>query len=183
VPVQIDTRFICATNRNLELEVHAGRFRRDLYYRLAVVQIPLPPLRERGDDVLQLAEHFLHELQAAPTRVTGFSPEARSSLRRHSWPGNVRELRNVVERALALSNGHLIDVQDLPESLTAPKPPAPQSHAGEPPVTREQVIDQTEFDYLTSLLTSHGGNVSQAAQQAGMSRQGFHKLLKKHNKI
>lgn len=181
-PVQIDTRFICATNRDLELEVHAGRFRRDLYYRLAVVQIPLPPLRERGDDVLLLADHFLHELQPEQNRVTGFSPEAIACLRQHSWPGNVRELRNVVERALALTNDNLIGPRDLPESVVTASGPLPAC-AGEPPanpVTRDEVIDQTEFDYLTSLLISRGGNVSQAAQQAGMSRQGFHKLLKKH---
>src|SRR5690606_15723107 len=102
-PQRVDARFLCATNRDLELEVNAGRFRRDLFYRLAVIYIELPPLRQRGDDIDLLAEHFLDQVQPDGRKVTGFSDEAAQLLRRHSWPGNVRELRNVVERGVALA--------------------------------------------------------------------------------
>src|SRR5690606_12001363 len=102
-PVHVDTRFLCATNRDLEMEVNAGRFRRDLFYRLAVIHIELPPLRERGEDIYLLAMHFLRELQGDEQRVKGFTDEARAQLLQYTWPGNIRELRNVVERAVALA--------------------------------------------------------------------------------
>ena len=102
-PLRFDARIICATNRDLELEVLAGRFRRDLFYRLAVIHIELPPLRCRGDDVILLAQHFFRLLRDSNPRVLGFSDEALAGLRRYAWPGNIRELRNVVESSLALA--------------------------------------------------------------------------------
>lgn len=179
-PVQIDTRFICATNRDLELEVNAGRFRRDLFYRLGVIHIELPPLRQRGDDVILLAEHFLKVLRRTKSHVQGVSDEVTACFRKYRWPGNIRELRNVIERALALARAELIEVSDLPPSLQPPALAEQKAAASASGASRYEALDDAEHGYLTSLLRKHQGNVSQAAQQAGMSRQGMHKLLKKH---
>jgi two-component system, NtrC family, response regulator AtoC len=179
--VKVDTRFLCATNRDLELEVNAGRFRRDLFYRLAVIHIELPPLRERGDDVVLLARHFLDQLQTQNHPVDDFSQESLALLRRYAWPGNIRELRNAVERGLAMARGDQILPSDLPLAVqransAAPPVKAPRSGA----VTRADVVEDAERDYLVSLLRENAGNVAKSARQAGVSRQGLHKLLNKH---
>jgi two-component system response regulator HydG len=180
-PVTVDTRFICATNRALELEVNAGRFRRDLFYRLAVIHIELPALRDRGEDVVLLARHFLDQLQKDKQRIAGFSDEALGLLRQYSWPGNIRELRNAVERGLAMARGDLISPSELPQSLRrVEQATGHQANGPSSPGTRADTLGDAERDYLVSLLRKNSGNVSQSAQQAGMSRQGFHKLLKKH---
>ncbi len=178
--VQIDTRFICATNRDLEVEVSAGRFRRDLFYRLAVLHIELPPLRQRGDDVLLLAEHFLARFRRPAQPHCWFSGEVIDCFRRYRWPGNVRELANVVERALALTAQPEIQISDLPPAMRSDGQKQASSNAAGPVTSRNDALDQTERRYLIGLLQQHRGNVSQAAQEAGMSRQGFHKILKKH---
>lgn len=179
--VQLDARFICATNRDLEVDVNAGRFRRDLFYRLAVLHIELPPLRQRGEDVLRLAEHFLAELRDTNPQVSAFSTEVANCFRRYRWPGNIRELRNVVERALALARRPWIDTSDLPAALqpeALTRPAAKSADLG--PESRGQALDEAERNYLISLLTRNRGNVSHSAQQAGLSRQGLHRLLNKH---
>lgn len=176
-PMQVDTRFICATNRDLEMEVKSGRFRRDLFYRLGVIHIDLPPLRQRGDDVVLLARHFLSQLGSADATAQEFSDEVIASFRQYAWPGNIRELRNVVERALALARSPEIQITDLPPALRS----TGRGESIEPHIrSREDTIEHAERGYLTSLLEQHRGNVSQAARQAGMSRQGLHKLLQKH---
>jgi two-component system response regulator HydG len=179
-PVTVDTRFICATNRNLELEVNSGRFRRDLFYRLAVIHIELPPLRQRGADVLLLAEHFLEVLATNDSRVRGISDEVASCFSRYAWPGNIRELRNVIERALALARTDQIEVADLPAALRPSALEERSANANVADASRDEALEDAERGYLTSLLHKHQGNVSQAALQAGVSRQGMHKLLKKH---
>jgi DNA-binding NtrC family response regulator len=179
--VTVDTRFICATNRDLELEVNAGRFRRDLFYRLAVIHIELPALRDRSDDVILLANHFLQQLQTGERRVAGFSDEALKVLREYSWPGNIRELRNAIERGLALTRSDLISPSDLPSALQRAEPRAGSLQKANSLVgSRADTLDDAERDYLISLLEKNSGNVSQSAVQAGLSRQGLHKLLKKH---
>ena len=180
MPISVDTRFICATNRDLQLEVNAGRFRRDLFYRLGVIHIKLPPLRQRDDDVVLIAEHFLEALCASGSQKQRFSDEVLSCFRRYAWPGNIRELRNVVERALALARSECIETTDLPAELQPAALNAQPSGGDATGASREEALDSAEHRYLTSLLRQHHGNVSQAAQQAGMSRQGMHKLLKKH---
>ncbi|WP_417388585.1 sigma-54-dependent transcriptional regulator [Gimesia sp.] len=179
--LQIDSRFICATNRDLEAEVGAGRFRGDLYYRLGVIHIELPPLRERGEDTVLLAEHFLKKIGDKTGRKLNFSPETLDCLREYSWPGNIRELKNVVERSVALTRSETIEKNELPESLL--KLPSVPSHdsSGTIDGSRNEAIENAEYEYLTALLEKHDGNISQAAQQAGVSRQGLHKLLNKHN--
>jgi len=180
-PVRLDARFICATNRDLEMEVNVGRFRRDLFYRLAVLHIELPPLRERGEDVLRLAQHFLAELRGTNPNVSALSDGVLTCFRRYRWPGNIRELRNVVERALALARGTSIDTSDLPAAL---QPDALTGQTAQPAdsglASRDQALDEAEREYLISLLARNRGNVSRSARQAGLSRQGLHRLLKKH---
>ena len=178
--VKVDVRFLCATNRDLELEVNAGRFRRDLFYRLAVIPIELPPLRERGDDVILLARYFLNQLQSQHRRISDFSEECLDLLRRYSWPGNIRELRNAVERGLTMARGEQILPSDLPVAVqrTGAEPTKSQASrsAG---ATRAETVDDAERDYLVSLLRENAGNVARSARQAGLSRQGLHKLLNK----
>jgi NtrC-family two-component system response regulator AlgB len=118
---QVDARIVAATNRDLEAEVRAGRFRSDLYYRLAVVPLRLPPLRERREDVLPLVAHLLASLAARHRRpAPALDPAAREALGAYDWPGNVRELANALERALVLTRGDIIAVESLPDAVLAP---------------------------------------------------------------
>jgi DNA-binding NtrC family response regulator len=179
-PEQVDARFICATNRDLELEVQAGNFRRDLFYRLAVVQIELPPLRRRQGDIPLLAENFLQTLRPSHSPVERISDEVLARFEEYDWPGNVRELRNVIEHSLALARTERIELGDLPPRfLEVSRRSVPSVELGEG--SREEILDEAEHQYLIGLLTRHRGNVSQVAREANMSRQGMHNLLKKHN--
>ncbi len=192
----IDTRFICATNRDLQLEVREGRFRQDLFYRLAVIYIHVPALRQRGDDILLLAEYFLKRLQQDRLRVHGFGDDANDLLLHYSWPGNIRELQNVIERSLVLAKGQTITARELPgirdtatvyeaaspiQRYVVPAiPTSTESVTGESLLSRDEAVRTAERDYLLELLESLNGNVSEAARQAGLSRQGLHKLLRAH---
>ena len=179
---KIDTRFICATNRDLELEVSAGRFRRDLFYRLAVIHIELPPLRSRGDDVTLLARHFLRQLQATKPGVKDFAPQTIELFKQYSWPGNIRQLRNAVEHGLAMARTETIAPHDLPSALRGGSPSEEgATHSPTPAGSRAEALVSAERDYLIALLRENAGNVARSAQQAGMSRQGLHKLLKKQD--
>src|SRR5262249_11487912 len=131
-----DVRVVAATNKALEQEQKQGRFREDLYYRLNVVSIPLPPLKERRGDIPELVEHFLTTRQVGPTRCH-VHPDALAVLCAYDWPGNVRELANVLERAQILAEEHLITVDDLPESLAEAAPAGPATAAGDPRHLRE----------------------------------------------
>lgn len=180
-PLRFEARILCATNRDLEFEVRAGRFRRDLFYRLAVLHIELPPLRQRGEDVVLLAERFVDELCRPDAPRPSFTAEVLDCFRRYTWPGNVRELRNVVERALALARSPQIVPADLPAALRQPQRAVEREPAaGLGGVPREVALGSAEREYLEALLERFAGNVSRAAHEAGMSRQGLHKLLKKH---
>ncbi|TWT86597.1 Transcriptional regulatory protein ZraR [Pseudobythopirellula maris] len=178
--VHIDTRFICATNRDLQEEVNAGRFRQDLFYRLGVIHMELPPLRERGDDVVLLAHAFLDKLQRGEARIKGLSDEVIDCFGRYRWPGNIRELRNVIERSVALSQTETVQLSDLPKPIRDAEASAPRAVSVLAEISREEALDNADQSYLTALLEKHKGNISQAAQQAGLSRQGMHKLLSRH---
>ena len=179
--ITLDVRFVAATNRDLVDEVRRGRFRRDLYYRLAVVPIILPPLRNRGDDLIILIHHFLNQVQTGTkTRQLQFSAEAIDRLKAYSWPGNIRELRNVIERVVALSQGPLIGPDDLPASISAGTVPNAHSKLTTSSSSRGQILSDADRLYLEELLRNSGGNISHAAAQAGMSRQGLYKLMAKH---
>ncbi|HQZ67875.1 MAG TPA: sigma-54 dependent transcriptional regulator [Planctomycetaceae bacterium] len=177
---RVDTRYVCATNRDLQDEVNAGRFRQDLFYRLGVIHMELPPLRDRGDDVMLLAEAFLKNLQRGNARISGFSDEVIDCFRLYEWPGNIRELRNVIERTVALSRTGTVQLSDLPKPIREIKASTSRSVSVLAEISREEALDNADRNYLTALLEKHGGNVSQAAQQAGLSRQGMHKLLARH---
>ena len=163
-----DVRVVAATNRNLDEEVASGRFRKDLYYRLAVARVRLPPLRERPEDILVLAQQFAAELGATLT------PELLALLPSYSWPGNVRELRNLIARLAVQPAGS----EPFESLLAADRGPAKElAPLGE---ARHQASDEFERQYLTAALERAGGNVSRAAEQAGVSRQAFTRLLAKH---
>ncbi|HEX7124707.1 MAG TPA: sigma-54 dependent transcriptional regulator [Thermodesulfobacteriota bacterium] len=184
--IDVDVRVVSATNRDLEAEVAAGRFREDLFYRINVIPIPLPPLRERKGDVALLAYHFLKRYARRSERpLEGIAPETLELLERHSWPGNVRELQNVIERACALAEGPLLTPRDLPEPLRASRQvrvPADAAPAVDRPLkaAKAEWIRTFEQAYLVELLKQHGGNISQAARAAGIDRKTIHRLMTKY---
>jgi DNA-binding NtrC family response regulator len=182
--IPVDVRVLAATNRDLGREVNRGAFREDLYYRLAVVRVRVPPLRERRDDIAVLVEHFVKEAldgDEAKTRevMAGISEPNWQGLLAHPWPGNVRELRNFIERTLAVSGG--VDA-DLPSP--SPTPSAEISSALDLTVpfieARESLLAKFEKGYLEAMLARHGGNISRAARAAGLDRMHFKRLLARH---
>ncbi|MBK9262659.1 MAG: sigma 54-interacting transcriptional regulator [Polyangiaceae bacterium] len=168
--IHVDVRVVSATHKNLVKEIEAGRFREDLYYRLAVVEIDVPPLRERGADVALIA-HALMRRSATVMgkRLEGFTEAALSALARHSWPGNVRELRNEIERAVINADGPLIDAHDLSPRLGAarPKPDQPRDRS-----LAEQFaeLEPTEKMLVEQAMAQAKGNVSEAARLLGITR-------------
>jgi two-component system response regulator AtoC len=183
-PIKVDVRVIAATHRDLKAEVQAGRFREDLYYRLHVFPVVLPPLRERREDIPLLASHFLEKHARVLGRpLTGFEPEAERALSGFAWPGNVRELENAVERAVAVAQGAVVRLRDLPADLAgAPDGAIPGEQLARMPY-REAVDlarDRVTRDYLAALLGELGGNVTEAAERAGMARESLHRLLKRY---
>jgi DNA-binding NtrC family response regulator len=180
--ITTDARVIASTNRVLEEEVRKGTFRQDLYYRLNVIMVKVPPLRDRPEDILALAHLFAGRFAADFGKsVTGLSPDAMDALYRYSWPGNVRELENLVERAVALADGPLIERDDL-GSLAASRPRevSVQGPAGVPAAYAEARV-AFERRYFSSLLEATGGNVSEAARVAGIARQQVYLKLKKYS--
>ncbi|MEM5787583.1 MAG: sigma-54 dependent transcriptional regulator [Syntrophobacteraceae bacterium] len=175
-PINIDIRLVTATNRDLIKAIREGKFREDLYYRIHVIPIYLPPLRERIEDVPLLAKHFLEHFNREMNKnVQGFAPEVMQRLMLHSWPGNVRELANVVERAMALSSDPVITVENLFLGAAEEAIPAKQL------LPLDETRRQHERAYLTQLLTETRGNVSRAASLAGRYRAEFYKLLHKYD--
>jgi two-component system response regulator HydG len=176
-----DVRVVAATNRDLAQAVTAGRFRQDLYYRLNVFAVTLPPLRERGDDVLLLAEHFARHLGARlGKRNTVFTPESRKRLLAYAWPGNIRELQNAVERALILAEGETLTLDDLalPPLTVATSPPVASPNRPQPigPV-EEGSIPELERTLIVRALRETGGNKSRAARILGISRSQLYTRL------
>jgi len=175
--IRVDVRVVAATNADLTERINAGEFRADLFYRLNVVSLRLPPLRERVDDILPLAHHFLHK-HDHHRRLKGIDPLAAQILRRYSWPGNVRELENVIERATLLAKGEDVTAADLPSELNngvdgGRTPPMPGK-------TFSAARDEFERYYILECLRRHHGNVSRAAREAGLQRQNFYQKLHKY---
>jgi two-component system, NtrC family, response regulator AtoC len=181
----VDVRIVAATHRPLEELVREGRFRADLYYRLCVVQLHLPALRERGNDILALARHFLQMLAARYAKaIPALSRDAQAALLAHAWPGNVRELRNVLEQAVLLGAGQVIDVQHLalPNSVLSAIPPNPL-HAPARPGARETApttLPELERMALLQALERTGWNVSRAARMLGISRDTLRYRIDKY---
>ncbi len=181
--IHVDIRIVSSTNRNLEEEVTQGRFRQDLFYRLNVVQMNLPPLRERNGDVALLAHHFTHHFaRKAERAVPKISAEALQLLEGYAWPGNVREIQNVMERAIVFCDGEILSPADLPESIRTPDVnAAAHNHAVGYRAAREQWIETKGKEYLTGLLRKNGGNISAAAREAQVSRKHIYELLRRFN--
>jgi DNA-binding NtrC family response regulator len=189
--VDVDVRVVSATNRDLRQEAAKGQFREELYYRINVIEIRLPPLRERVGDVRLLVHTFLRRYGQG--RVTRCADDAMAALESYRWPGNVRELQNVVERACALADGETITAADLPDHVVhgARAGDRPSSAltdvkaagaASELPLkdAKEQWMGVLEASYLRELLARHGGNITAAAKAAGVDRKTFHRLVTKH---
>ena len=181
---QVDVRVIAATNRDLRAEVRRGRFREDLLYRLEVVKVRLPPLRERFEDIPEIVRHLLREELSSDDPIGGANLQR---LMAHSWPGNVRELRNVLERAVALAD-RPIHFDNLVLNL-GPQENMPSTIGGALPgvaasmpfkEAKEQLLESFERAYLDALLARHKGNLTQAAQAAGISRKHIYDLVKKY---
>ncbi|MEN0064428.1 MAG: sigma 54-interacting transcriptional regulator, partial [Myxococcota bacterium] len=189
----VDVRVVAATNRNLQQRVAEGQFREDLYYRLAVVEVPLPALRDRTEDLPLLIEHLLNTASFEHS-VKGVTPDVLQLFDQYHWPGNVRELRNTLLRAIPFCDGDLIDLQALPDSLRtdasasakaiepegAPAVPLPSASLSLKEA-KEQIIDAFERRYLEDLLQRCEGNVSRAARSAGVDRKTIARMLKRHD--
>jgi DNA-binding NtrC family response regulator len=169
-----DVRVVAATNRPLEEEMTAGRFREDLFYRLNVLTITLLPLRERREDIPELVEHFLTTRQVGSSRYH-LHPDALDALLRYDWPGNVREVANVLERAQILAEGHLITPDDLPEAIVESRAAAPTGE-GDPHHLRE-----VERRHVAQILQQEKGNKVQAARVLGISRRALYRLIAKYD--
>ncbi|WP_285725051.1 sigma-54-dependent Fis family transcriptional regulator [Geothrix rubra] len=171
----IDVRILAATNRDLALGVTSGAFRQDLYYRLKVVELHVPPLRERLEDILPLARVLLAGSALAMKRtITGISPVAADQLMRYAWPGNVRELENTMERAVALAPGDRVELEDLPEEIRNAFPiPLPSMGAVRP-------LDEIEKEYILSALDLNGGNQTRTAEQLQIGSTTLYRRLKSY---
>lgn len=176
--VTVDVRIMASSNVDLNKAVSTGTFRRDLFYRLNVVRVLLPPLRERREDIPLLAEHFLEKYcQEQQKSIRGFSAEALELFLRHDWPGNVRELENAVEHAVTLCVDDIVEVCDLPTSITSPMPEQSLSAIKFP---FKKAKEAFEKDYIVDILKANGGNVAKSARMAQIARQNLHEKIKRY---
>ena len=180
--IPVNVRIIAATNRNLEKAVAEGRFREDLYYRLHVFPIKLPPLRQRPVDIPVLTAYFLDLFNATLKKtMTGFTPRAMELMRQYSWPGNVRELKNIVERAMVLSKSAVIDIDMLPREIMGL-----QYDGGEPMHerqannSRKKTLGDVEREHILDVLRAEGNNRTAASRVLGISRSTLQDKLKKY---
>ncbi len=168
--IDVDARIIAATNRNLRTMVKEGKFREDLYYRLNVVNIDLPTLKERREDILPLAEHFLKKYAEENNKsIKNFSPEVVEFMLNYSWPGNVRELENMIERGVILSKNNVISLEVLPQDIIHPTP------------AEGRTIEMMTKNHIFNVLEETGGNISKASKILGIRRTTLYNKLKKYN--
>ena len=177
--IKVDVRVIAATNHDLAALVKDGRFREDLFYRLNVVRIVLPPLRERREDVPMLAHHFLQKYSGGSGAVRGFVPETLAQLQRYHWPGNVRELENAIERAVSLGHGTLILPDDLPDTVRRTR--AEDGTIGKDPAEEAALVTLEEMEkrYLQKVLRETGGNKARAAKVLGIDRRTLYRMAER----
>jgi two-component system response regulator HydG len=179
-PIKVNVRVISATNRDLAEAIAAGTFRQDLYHRLKVVTIKLPPLRARREDIPLLIDHFLKEFSATHgKKVTGISPAARKVLMAYSWPGNVRELKNTIESMVVIDSDGVLDVDDLTEELQSAAPAAPESGAG-PSYLVGRPLDEVEKYYIAEALKLTNGNREEAAKSLGIGERTLYRKIKEY---
>lgn len=178
---KVDVRLLSATNSDLKAAVKTGEFREDLYYRLNVVNLHLPPLRERQKDVALLAAHFIAlQNKKFGTHVKGLSPAALKAVCDYRWPGNVRELRNVIEASMAMESSEYLTLPVLAQFIELPANP-PEAGHGEEEGEYSRALSRFELDYLKGLLGKHRGNIEAAAREAGMNMATIYRKIKKHN--
>ena len=174
VTIKVDLRVIAATNKNLEEAIEAGEFRQDLYYRLNVVSLEMPPLRDRREDIMLLANYFADKYGTQCNRkLKGFSPEARNWLTSYDWPGNVRELENAIERAVVLGTTDLILAEDLPEALL--------EREGAAPAAYHNAVAQTKRQIILNAMDQAAGNFAEAAKLLGVHPNYLHRLVRNLN--
>jgi two-component system NtrC family response regulator len=164
--LRVDARVVAATNKDLKAELQARRFREDLYYRLSVVNLTLPPLRERGEDVVLIANALLQRISKTHRRKLRFGSTALEAIARHPWPGNVRELENAVERAVLMARGKLVEARDL--GIDLPE---------QPPASLREARDRAERAALVEALVRTRGNITQASRLLAVSRPTLHGLI------
>jgi two-component system response regulator AtoC len=174
--INVDVRFIAASNKPLEQMVKDGSFRGDLLFRLNVITITLPPLRDRGDDTIMLAKHFIAHLNHEMGRnIESISPDAAAAIRTYHWPGNIRELRNTIERVMILEEGPILELENLPANIQGN---IQHGEGREGPLT----LDELEKNYIMRTLDAQGGNISQTAKTLGISRHTIMRKLEKWGK-
>jgi DNA-binding NtrC family response regulator len=172
--IKLDARVIALTNVDLDAAVKNGRFREDLFYRLNVINIRLPPLRERKDDLSQLIEHFLRHYSAKHGRdVQRVSPEARAVLKAYDYPGNARELANIIERAVIVAGGKKVEAEDLPAGLSA-------AVNAQQRKTKPLSLAQLEAVYISETLAATGGNKAECARILGISRKNLYEKIARY---
>jgi transcriptional regulator with GAF, ATPase, and Fis domain len=171
--LKVDVRLIAATNLDLKSAVLEGSFREDLYYRLNVVAIEMPPLRERVEDIPLLAQYFVSKFNRAGRRVQGISKEALRLLTQYHWPGNIRELQNVIERAVALGNKEQIETSDLPQSLLTR-----MDHPEKRPLNFHTAIEKQKKDLILQAVSESNGNITRAAKLLELQPTYLHRLIK-----
>ena len=183
--IDIDVRIIAATNKDLEKEVVNGSFREDLFYRLNTIQVLIPPLRERIDDIMPLLEHYIKGLCDRENKpLKSFSPEAKELLKSYPWPGNVRELQNLIGRAYYLSSANLIQKEDLPKYIVKDSSPFSNNILKlQYKEAKEQTLNEFETEYLSYHLKTNKGNITKTAQECGLDRRSLHRLISKYNII
>ncbi len=180
-PRSVDFRLICATNRDLEKMIRTGGFRLDLYYRINVINIKLPALRELKEDVPLMFDHFLEKLSRDNSRsVLTVAPEAAELLKNYAWPGNIRELSNIAERAMILSGGDVIQPEDLPMAVRFPAS-CPPRQMEEPISSLKGLLEETERRAIVETLQKTGNNRAKTAQILGIHRTGLYQKMKKYN--
>jgi len=178
--IQTNVRLISASNRDMEKARADGSLRDDLYFRLNVINIHLPPLRERHDDIRLLAEHFLHQgLKSSTKNIRGFTEEFLAHLENYDWPGNVRELENTIERALTLAKGEYLTLAEMPPMIRLQSSSASNSNVSLQQL-KQDVVEQVEREYLLEKLEKHKGNVTKIAEEAQTTRRNLHRLLQRY---
>jgi len=180
--IKIDVRLISATNQDINRALEREQMRKDFYYRLNVINIQVPPLRERHGDITLLAEYFLEQvLKSSSKEVKGYTDEVLAKLEKYNWPGNVRELENVVERAVALVKGEIITAEELPVPIQSNDTNSKSFNGLSLAEAKQKVIDETEKKYLLFLLKKYNGNVTKISEEAGMTRRNIHRMLNRHS--
>ncbi|MEO8230650.1 MAG: sigma-54 dependent transcriptional regulator, partial [Ignavibacteriota bacterium] len=176
--IQVDVRLISATNQNIELALKQETLRKDFYYRLDVINIQVPPLRDRKEDIQLLAEHFLDKcLKSSPKEINGFTNEVIEVLENHNWPGNVRELENVIERAVTLAKGNKINLADLPQHLINHQDSQNSFNGTSLADVKHKAIEEIENKFLLFLMKKYKGNITRIAEDAGLTRRHIHRMI------